>query len=163
VQLLQSNCTRGLQYQKQSDMILTGSRLLTSFYTEHWWRPWYLTKNQLTERVKWDCGQRCQFQREQRLATAIDRNGQKRRRLVMQRARAGYKSVSIVVRSERCDTKPAGERAGDSMIVDHFEIWILRWAAYVLFLQHLLRFILNKILLLLFVFFRIMIKFLWKM
>jgi len=57
-----------------------------------------------------------------RAEAAIDRNGQKRRRLVIQRAPAGDKSVSIVVRSERCVTKPAGRRAGDSMIVDHFEI-----------------------------------------
>jgi len=33
--LLQSHCTRGLQYPKQSDRRLTWSRLLQGFYTEH--------------------------------------------------------------------------------------------------------------------------------
>jgi len=44
-----------------------------------------------------DCGRRCQFRRE--LATGIDSNGQKRKRPVIQCARAGDDSVVIVVGS----------------------------------------------------------------
>jgi len=35
VHLLQPHCTRGLQYPKQSNRRLTGSRLQPGFYTQH--------------------------------------------------------------------------------------------------------------------------------
>jgi len=91
-----------------------------------------------------DCGWRCRFQREQRLATGIEMKEQKRRRPIIQRAQVGDDSVFIVVKACRKRRilwhKPAGpgERAGDFVIFD-FDHQIWRWATYVLvlLLRHL--------------------------
>ena len=46
VHLLQSHCTRGLQYPMHSVRRLTGSRLMPGFNTKRQYRPWYLKSDE---------------------------------------------------------------------------------------------------------------------